>query len=298
MRKLVLVLAAIAGFGTTGCITFGHFTKSNVTQVDLAGNNFHVVKSNIQGSDTGTRIVGLGESPSHAKAMAALRKKAGLDGTRRALVNITEETHIFTLLVYTETTLTLTADVVEFTEAGAPMTTSAAETTSEESGSSTEMASSTESAFTTESSGSGSSGSMSSSSTSSSSSSTESSGGAFANPNEPASAESMLRQYVARHNLGRETGSFADLAQLFTEDGKIVFHGAYEGTVNGRDAIKEAFEKHPPKDSLTLIEVHPTRRGALGTYAYQGAPEVKVGKVAVRLADDKIKQLDIQLDKR
>lgn len=263
MRKLVLVSALTIGLASTGCVTIGHFNKANTTQVDLSGDNFTIVKSNIQGSDTGTRIIGLGLSPSHAKAMAQLRKKAGLEGTRRALVNITEERQIFSILVYSTSTLILTADVVEFGD-----------------GSSTPVAST----MTTP------------------DPDPVPMGGPdtptpYGDATEPASAESLLRQYVARHNIARETGSFADLVTLFENDGRIIFKGVYEGRLNGRKEIQKAFEQYPPKDSLKVIRIKPTTSGAIASYAYMSAPDDPIGKLAVRTHEGLIQQLVIQRDK-
>ena len=47
-----------------GCVTSGHFAKTNTTHVELARPNFRVVRSNVQGSHSTFRVLGLGDSPS------------------------------------------------------------------------------------------------------------------------------------------------------------------------------------------------------------------------------------------
>lgn len=100
-----------------GCLSISRFDKDARARVVLSQGNYQVVETHLQGYSTGMRVFLIGDSASYADAMHMLKVKAGLDGTSRALINITEDktwSGFWPVLVYG--TLTLTADVIEFTD--------------------------------------------------------------------------------------------------------------------------------------------------------------------------------------
>lgn len=111
MRRSILALALMALAGCHG----GDFTKQNATEVMLQANNYRVVMSGIRGEDSGFRVFGLGGWGQYSRAMDKIRVQAQLDDRSRALINVTEDTNWWTIGIVGGDTLTLTADVVEFT---------------------------------------------------------------------------------------------------------------------------------------------------------------------------------------
>lgn len=265
MTRFRFLLVATASLALTGCVTTGHFNKTNATQVDLSTANFRVVKSNVTGSHTAVRILGLGDSPSYAEAMKELRAHAAIEGTSRALVNVTEERHRLMLPpFYVSQTLVLTADVVEFqTE---PMKAPIASASLADTPMAPAPAPSSSSAV------------------------------AIAPSSEPATASEMLRRYALAHNHGRNSGSFEELVDLFQPNARIVFHGEFEGELRGHDEILQAFETHPPKDDLVLLQTRKTRQGVVASYANASKPGISAGKLAVRVVDGRIARLDMKID--
>lgn len=103
-----------------GCVATTHSQGSELTTAALSTDNFRVVTSGVLGTSKGVRVLGMGSSATYAEAMAELRKKANLTAGSRALVNITEDIdRQFLPVLFQNSKVTLTADVVEFST-GAP----------------------------------------------------------------------------------------------------------------------------------------------------------------------------------
>lgn len=102
----------------SGCgIHSGYVGHQIETQVVLQRNNFRIVK-NVEGSASATYILGIGglaKKTLAGNAMAKLREAAGLTGSQ-ALVNVTTNTKVANFGVFVRITVTVTGDVVEFTE--------------------------------------------------------------------------------------------------------------------------------------------------------------------------------------
>lgn len=111
MRRLILAFALA---GVAGCHS-GEFVKHNSTDTLLQSNNYRVVQTSVKGSDTGFRVFGLGSHAQYSKCMEKIRVVAELEGRSRALVNVTEDENSFNIGIVSGETLTISADVVEFT---------------------------------------------------------------------------------------------------------------------------------------------------------------------------------------
>jgi hypothetical protein len=90
------------------------------TQVNLDHANYHVIKTGAVGSSSGFWLLFLPlAGRSYAEAKANLYRSVGtpLEGRSIALANETEDSSFFSLLLFSIPTLTLTADVIEFSDA-------------------------------------------------------------------------------------------------------------------------------------------------------------------------------------
>jgi hypothetical protein len=131
---LLIVLAGLL----SGCFTSGAFLAGNVTNVQLTEGNYEVVATDVHGSATAGYLLGVsgGLGPS-TTALAVARVsgdgqlyRAALDnlwaqvrdqhgdveGKGLALVNVRYDVNALNLILYTQPTVTVRADVVEFTE--------------------------------------------------------------------------------------------------------------------------------------------------------------------------------------
>ncbi len=94
-------------------------SQSTTTQVDLSRKNYRVIRSNAVGASHGFSLLGLVPivSPTYSGAMSKLYEAAGIgEGTAQALVNVSQEASTVYFVVFSVPTLTVRADVIEFTE--------------------------------------------------------------------------------------------------------------------------------------------------------------------------------------
>jgi len=137
-RLIIIGLLGISSALITSCTSSGIFASANTTQVQLNKANYKIVATSVTGTATSKYILGLcygfgiyntafGLIP--LTKDRALYKLATLDlwtnfetkygpvqGKRLALINVRYDTQALNLLVYASPTLTIVADVVEFTE--------------------------------------------------------------------------------------------------------------------------------------------------------------------------------------
>jgi hypothetical protein len=113
MRQLLLAVCLSLGF-VAGCHS-GDFSRTNVTETVLQGNNYRVVMSGVQGVDSGFKVFGLGGSALYAVCLEKIRVQAQLDDRSRALVNVTQDLNFWNIGIAWGETLTITADIIEFT---------------------------------------------------------------------------------------------------------------------------------------------------------------------------------------
>lgn len=114
MKRLSLLFVVVACLVSAGCHS-GGFSKTNQTQVILTSNNYRILQTGVKASDTGFRAFGIGPHAQYARAMGKLRILAELDDRPRGLINITEDYGWFNVGIVMGETITLTADVIEYT---------------------------------------------------------------------------------------------------------------------------------------------------------------------------------------
>jgi hypothetical protein len=125
-KKIAKHIVWIAAFGVvswlaTGCASQGEFRgQSTGTQISLAGNNYKVIKAGAKGESSGFKLLGIipFASPNYADAKAALYQSVGepLTGRSVALANQTEDRSSLYLILFSIPKVSITADVVEFTD--------------------------------------------------------------------------------------------------------------------------------------------------------------------------------------
>ncbi len=131
----LLLLFALA---LTGCYSTGAINAAHVTDVQLSQSNYEIVATGVRGEASAGYLVGVsasayrqmqtfavvrvsGSGLLYEEAMANLwenfREEYGeVEGRDLALVNIVYDAEALNLLVYTSPTVSVRADVVEFTE--------------------------------------------------------------------------------------------------------------------------------------------------------------------------------------
>lgn len=111
----VLSLACAAG-----CASDGEMRQSTGTAVSLTGNNYTMIHAGATGESTGFRLLMFLPivSPSYGDAKKDLYRSVGepLEGRAIALANYTEDRSTMYLLLFSLPKLSVTADVVEFTD--------------------------------------------------------------------------------------------------------------------------------------------------------------------------------------
>ena len=120
-RKILSITVCLVFMAIlAGCSSEGEFRQSTGTSVSLAGNNYKLIKEGVKGTSSGFRLLGVIPivSPTHAGAKADLYESIGqpLTGRSVALANETEDRSSLYLILFSIPTITVTADVVEFTD--------------------------------------------------------------------------------------------------------------------------------------------------------------------------------------
>ena len=107
-------IACLASLLLSACHTgmIGGAVQTNTT---LTSNNYRVVMTGVKGDDSGFRVFGFGTSAAHSKALEKIRAQAQLEERPRALINVTVDESFWTIGLVGGSSLTMTADVIEFT---------------------------------------------------------------------------------------------------------------------------------------------------------------------------------------
>lgn len=135
-KTLLLLLAPFVIAFLSSCSTGGAFIAHNVTNVELSEPNFNYIARNVEGSSSADYLIGVSYSTGFmANSMSLIRiggtaklydsaiqnlwnnfeeKFGPTNGKKLALVNVRYDTDILNLLVYTQTKLFISADVIEF----------------------------------------------------------------------------------------------------------------------------------------------------------------------------------------
>ena len=114
-----LLAALLPAFLLASCASSGKLEQYSGTRVDLSQRNYRVIKANAIGEDTGWRVLFCifpVSSPEFAVAKARLYEGLSVEGRATGLANLTEDRQTLFLLLVCRTKLTLSADVVEFTD--------------------------------------------------------------------------------------------------------------------------------------------------------------------------------------
>ena len=137
MKKVVLILFTLSLLFTFGgCSTGGAFITHNATSVELSEANFNIVARDLEGYSKAEYILGATYSRGNVSNTFALARIGGTaklyddaiksiwkkyeeqygskEGKKLALINIRADNDMLNLILYTQTELYLTADVVEF----------------------------------------------------------------------------------------------------------------------------------------------------------------------------------------
>jgi len=121
MKGAALVLGVVSVL-LAGCASEGRFEHATATDVRLSENNYRVIQPGARGGSSGFYLLGFIpiSSPSYAVAKERLYKSTGeeLKGRSVALANQTQDKSSLYLILFSIPTVTVTADVIEFT--GAP----------------------------------------------------------------------------------------------------------------------------------------------------------------------------------
>ena len=120
----------------SSCTTGGSFLAHNTTNVELADPGFNIVARNIEGYSEAEYIIGVGWSNGFMASTLAIARIGGTaklyddavqnlwknykekhgetEGKKLVLTNVRYDTDILNLILYTQTKLYITADIVEF----------------------------------------------------------------------------------------------------------------------------------------------------------------------------------------
>jgi len=118
MKKIVLFSALALLLASCGVTRELSHNVNNHTQVVLAKNNFKVVE-HVKGEASNQYfllIIGGGRRALVEKARAKMLQNANLVGSSRAVINETVESHWIFIGVGIQYTVSVSADVIEFTE--------------------------------------------------------------------------------------------------------------------------------------------------------------------------------------
>jgi hypothetical protein len=133
-----LVLLLVLTVPLTGCLSSGAFLSGHVTDVQLTEANYEVVATDVHGTASAGYIFGVSGGLGPSTSTFAIARVSGdgqlyqaalanlwanvesqygeVKGNDLALVNVRYDVEALNLFVYTRPTLTVRADVVEFTE--------------------------------------------------------------------------------------------------------------------------------------------------------------------------------------
>lgn len=128
---------AVAALALGGCASSGMMAAGNVTNVDLGGSDYRIVATDVGGEASAHYLIGISAPYWFQMSAVALARVGGseflyrdalqdlwrnfesehgsTDGRSLALVNLRYDFEALNLLVYTRPTVSVRADVIEFT---------------------------------------------------------------------------------------------------------------------------------------------------------------------------------------
>ncbi len=133
-----LVLLFLFSLTLSGCFSTGAINAANITEVQLAKANYEIVAVNVRGEASAGYLLGASASAGRQMQTFALFRVSGsgllyekaveslwenfkeehgeIAGRHLALINIVYDAEALNLLLYTRPTVSVRADVIEFTE--------------------------------------------------------------------------------------------------------------------------------------------------------------------------------------
>jgi hypothetical protein len=121
-KHAIIAMAAVSLVLLSGCgISSGLHNQFSVnganTNVVLQKNNFKVLGS-VNGTSEATYVLGVGLNKNTliAQAKQQMLDNAKLDGSSKAVINVTVEEHVTFILVYVKRTVKVHGTIIEFTE--------------------------------------------------------------------------------------------------------------------------------------------------------------------------------------
>lgn len=136
-RHIILAATLLSLPLLTGCASSGAFNTANITEVQLAEDNFEIVATNVSGEASAGYLLGISSGFYGQMQTAALARVSGsgmiygeavadlwenfenehgpVAGRNLALVNVRFDAEAINLLIYTQPRVSVRADVVEFT---------------------------------------------------------------------------------------------------------------------------------------------------------------------------------------
>ncbi|MBT3345849.1 MAG: hypothetical protein HN712_16845 [Gemmatimonadetes bacterium] len=138
MKKTLLITVCLAAVGLSGCAQTGQFVASNVTTVELSEPNYEIVAAGVSGEAKAGYLFGVSFSNGPQSGSVSLARISGtgqlykeameqlwknfekehgpVEGRHLALANIHYDSDSTNLLLYSDITLAIRADVIEFGE--------------------------------------------------------------------------------------------------------------------------------------------------------------------------------------
>jgi hypothetical protein len=123
MNKMAGIFVLVLLVASTGCGQTGMFAAHNTTTVELSKPNYKVVATGVSGEAKAAYVLGVVISTGqiYKEAMDNLWAQFEQDhgpvvGRRLALANIRYDADTRNLLVYSDVTLSIRADIIEFTD--------------------------------------------------------------------------------------------------------------------------------------------------------------------------------------
>ena len=104
-----------------GCASQGDYRHESATAVNLTQKNYKILHAGVVGKSYGFRLLGFIPivSPSYGEAKSDIYKSTNetLEGRPIALANQTEDRSSLYLILFSVPCVTITADIIEFTDA-------------------------------------------------------------------------------------------------------------------------------------------------------------------------------------
>jgi len=99
-----------------------------------------------------------------------------------------------------------------------------------------------------------------------------------------------VRRHVAAFNAAVHSGEWSRFAVRFTQDARMTFVGVPAGPFAGRDAIARAYERQPPSDTMSVVDVRRDGECEVVAFRWDGGG---TGIMRLTWAGDLIDELEV-----